>query len=93
MESQPITYQGANPISAALAWQALALIHGSLERVALDGDDRNSVGLLQSFSDGRLSRSDVIVENTLLQERRLATNPREVTEDLRDVLLEVEWRE
>lgn len=54
---------------------------------------RDSLGLPQSFADVGLFRSDVdvIVENTLYQERRLETNPRAVTEDLRDTLLDIEW--
>jgi alcohol dehydrogenase class IV len=182
VEPRPITYQGANPISRALAWRALELIHGSLERAVFDGDDREarramslgshlagtafslsglgavhalastlggitgrphgaclaasmqtglrynrpvrreeygaiarrlgvadrastapaafvsecdrlreSIGLPGSPAAFDLGPEDVdtVVENTLLQERRLVTNPREVTEDLRDVLLDV----
>ena len=33
-----ITYQGANPLSRSLANRALALVHGSLERVVASGD-------------------------------------------------------
>lgn len=56
---------------------------------------RDSLGLLASFADVGLTSSDVdvIIENTLYQERRLATNPRAVTEDLREALLDVEWNE
>jgi alcohol dehydrogenase class IV len=45
---------------------------------------RDSLGLPASFGDVGLDRSDTddIVENTLVQERRLVTNPRTVTEDL-----------
>lgn len=182
VDPRPITYQGANPISRALAWRALGSIHGSLERAVFDGGDREarramslgshlagtafsvsglgavhalastlggltdrphgaclaasirtglrynrpvrreeygaiarrlgvadrastapeafvaecdrlreSIGLPGSLAAFDLGPEDVdtVVENTLLQERRLATNPREVTEDLRDALLDV----
>jgi alcohol dehydrogenase class IV len=51
---------------------------------------RDSIGLPGSFDAVGLDRSDVdtIVENTLVQDRRLATNPRTVTEDLRGFLLD-----
>ena len=51
---------------------------------------RDSVGLPSSFAEFDLSRDDVdaMVENTLVQERRLVTNPREVTDDVRTVLLD-----
>ncbi|MFB6311416.1 MAG: iron-containing alcohol dehydrogenase [Salinirussus sp.] len=176
VEPRPITYQGANPISRSLAWRALQLVHGSLERAVFDGDDRearramslgshlagtafsasglgavhalastvggltdrphgeclaaslraglefnrpvrgehyaaiarglgvgetadellaeserlrDALGLPDSFAAVGLSADDVdaMVENTLVQERRLATNPRTVTEDLRQFLL------
>lgn len=185
VDPRPITYQGANPISRSLAWRALRLVHGSLERAVFDGDDRearralslgshlagaafsasglgavhalastlggmtgrphgeclaaavragltynlpvrreayravvraldadgdpgggpapealvaecerlrDSIGLPGSFGALGVTASDVdrVVENTLVQERRLATNPRTVTEDLRDHLLAVE---
>lgn len=53
---------------------------------------RDSIGLPGSFAAVGLGASDVdaIVENTLLQERRLATNPRAVTEELRAFLLSEE---
>jgi len=35
-----ITYQGANPVTRPLSQQALSLVHGSLERATMDGDDR-----------------------------------------------------
>jgi alcohol dehydrogenase class IV len=35
-----ITYQGANPVTRPLSRQALALVHDSLERATMDGDDR-----------------------------------------------------
>lgn len=178
VESRPITYQGANPVSRALAWRALTLIHGSLERAVFDGRNRDArralslgshlagmafsvsglgavhalastlggltdrphgaclgasirpglyynfpvrreqyatvadalgvggadplslieecdrlreaIGLPGSFTEFDLGDEDVdtLVENTLLQERRLATNPREVTDDLREVLVD-----
>jgi alcohol dehydrogenase class IV len=49
---------------------------------------RDSLGLPESFAAFGLDRSDAetIVEKTLVQERRLATNPREVTDDLRAVV-------
>lgn len=179
VDPRPITYQGANPISRALAWRALTLVHGSLERAVFDGRNRDAqramslgshlagmafsasglgavhalastlggltdrphgaclaasirpglyynlpvrreqyaaiagalgvgtdplslleecdrlreaIGLPGSFTEFDLSEEDVdaIVENTLLQERRLATNPREVTADLREVLVDPE---
>ena len=45
---------------------------------------RDSLGLPSSFADVGLDRSDTdaIVENTLVQERRLGTNPRSVAGDL-----------
>jgi alcohol dehydrogenase class IV len=45
---------------------------------------RDSLGLPSSFADVGLDRgdTDAIVENTLVQERRLVTNPRSVTGDL-----------
>jgi alcohol dehydrogenase class IV len=188
VEPRPITYQGANPVSRSLAWRALGLVHGSLERAVFDGDDRaarravslgshlagaafsasglgavhalastlggmtgrphgeclaasirsgltynlpvrreqyravaeglevaaggahgpeqaapealiaecerlrDSIGLPGSFAALGVDRSDVdaVVENTLVQERRLVTNPRDVTDDLRAHLLAVE---
>lgn len=185
VEQRPITYQGANPVSRSLAWRALGLVHGSLERTVFDGDDRearramslgshlagmafsasglgavhalastlggladrphgeclaasvraglgynlpvrrreyaavahalgaggdspddtdpealiaecarlrDSLGLPGSFAEFGLDSDDVdtIVENTLVQERRLATNPREVTDDLGAFLLDAE---
>lgn len=182
VDPRPITYQGANPVSRSLAWRALTLVHGSLERAVFDGDDRearrsmslgshlagmafsasglgavhalastvgglrdrphgeclavsigpglrynlpvrreaysavacglgvgaepiestppealvaecerlrDSIGLPGSFAAVGLDADDVdaIVENTLVQERRLATNPRAVTEDLGAFLL------
>ncbi|WP_435181044.1 iron-containing alcohol dehydrogenase [Halorussus sp. AFM4] len=47
---------------------------------------RDSVGLPGSFADLGLGPDDAdeIVENTLLQERRIKTNPRDVGEDLRE---------
>ncbi len=184
VEPRPITYQGANPVSRSLAWRALTLVHGSLERAVFDGDDRDarramslgshlagtafsasglgavhalastlggmrdrphgeclaasvragltynlpvrraayadvarglgvveaqddpaealigecerlrdSLGLPDSFAafDVTANEVDTVVENTLVQERRLATNPREVTEDLGEFLLETEF--
>jgi alcohol dehydrogenase class IV len=35
-----ITYQGANPVTRPLSRQAPGLVHGSLERATMDGDDR-----------------------------------------------------
>ena len=35
-----ITYQGANPVTRPLSRQALSLVHGSVERATMDGDDR-----------------------------------------------------
>ena len=54
---------------------------------------RESIGLPGSFSEFGLSSSDIdtIVENTLIQERRLGSNPRVVTDDLREELLEIEF--
>lgn len=181
VEERPITYQGANPVSRALASRALGLVHGSLERAVFDGDDlearramslgshlagtafsasglgavhalastvggltgrphgeclavsirpgleynlpvrreayatvarglgltdaadpeagagalvaecvrlAEAVGLPVTFGAVGLGRGDgdEMVENTLVQERRLATNPRRVTEDLGDHL-------
>jgi alcohol dehydrogenase class IV len=185
VDPRPITYQGANPISRSLAWRALTLVHGSLERAVFDGDDhdarramslgshlagtafsasglgavhalastiggmrdrphgeclaasiragltynlpvrreayadvarglgvvdahdaapadaliaecerlRDSVGLPDSFAAFDVTADDVdtVVENTLVQERRLATNPREVTDDLGEFLLATEF--
>lgn len=47
---------------------------------------RASIGLSGSFTELGLGESDIdaIVENTLVQKRRLATNPRRVTEDIRE---------
>jgi len=176
VDERPITYQGANPVSRALAWRALRLVHASLERATFDGDDRAarramslgshlagaafslsglgavhalastfggmtgrphgaclaaairpgleynlpvrrdqyravaaglgleasaaalvaecdrlraSLGLPGGYADLGLSAADAdrMVENTLVQERRLVTNPRTVTEDVRAVLL------
>jgi alcohol dehydrogenase len=42
IEPRPITYQGANPASRALAREALSQIHGSLERATFDGADREA---------------------------------------------------
>lgn len=39
---RPITYQGANPVSRPLSERALSLVHGSLERVIENGDDRDA---------------------------------------------------
>jgi len=49
---------------------------------------RESIGLPGSFRELGLDESDLddIVENTLVQKRRLATNPRQVTEDVRDAV-------
>ncbi|MFB6122661.1 MAG: iron-containing alcohol dehydrogenase [Haloferacaceae archaeon] len=49
---------------------------------------RDSVGLPSSFAALGLSveDTDAIVENTLVQERRLKTNPRDVTDDVADVI-------
>jgi len=188
VDERPITYQGANPVSRALAWRALRLVHGNLERAVFDGDDREarravslgshlagvafsasglgavhalastlggladrphgeclgaairaglgynlpvrreaygtvahglgvggdspaatppealvaecerlraSIGLPGSFAEFGLDAGDVdeIVENTLVQERRLATNPRAVTEELGAFLLAEELEE
>jgi alcohol dehydrogenase class IV len=51
---------------------------------------RDSIGLPGSLEAFGLDRSDVdtIVENTLVQDRRLATNPRTVTDDFRSFLLD-----
>jgi alcohol dehydrogenase class IV len=46
VDDRPITYQGANPVSRALATQALELIHGSLERAVGDGGDREARRML-----------------------------------------------
>jgi alcohol dehydrogenase class IV len=179
---RPITYQGANPVSRQLSWQALVLVYGALEQATYDGTDRaarrelslgahlagvafsnaglgtvhalastiggmtdrphgeclaisfragltynmpvcrptyaqiaralnvaaaddsdavaaqalvdegdrlrSTLGLPGSFADVGLDPDDIdtLVEKTLLQERRLKTNPRRVTEDLRDIL-------
>lgn len=180
VDPRPITYQGANPVSRSLAWRALELVHGSLERAVFDGEDhdarramslgshlagtafsasglgavhalastlggmrdrphgeclaasiqagleynrpvrheayagvarglgvgegadallaeckrlRDSIGLPDSFAAFDVTAEDVdtVVENTLVQERRLATNPREVTDDLGEFLLETEF--
>jgi alcohol dehydrogenase class IV len=180
VEPRPITYQGANPVSRSLAWRALALVHGSLERAVFDGGDRSArramslgahlagtafsasglgavhalastlggmrdrphgeclaasirAGLTYNLPVRRAAYADVarglgvgddadallaecerlrdavdlpnafaafdvtaddvdtVVENTLVQERRLATNPREVTDDLREFLLATEF--
>jgi len=51
---------------------------------------REAIGLPGSFEEVGLDRMDTdrIVENTLIQERRLATNPRAVSEpDLREAVL------
>ena len=177
VDPRPITYQGANPVSRALAWRALTLVHGSLEAAVFDGRNRDArramslgshlagtafsvsglgavhalastlggltdrphgeclaasirpglyynlpvrreqyaavagalgvgseplalleecdrlraaVGLPGSFMELDLPKNavDTIVENTLLQERRLATNPREVIDDLGEVLVD-----
>ncbi|UPV76731.1 iron-containing alcohol dehydrogenase (plasmid) [Halorussus limi] len=47
---------------------------------------RDAVGLPESLADLGLGPddADVIVENTLIQERRIKTNPRDVGEDLRE---------
>lgn len=168
-----ITYQGANPLSRPLSRRALALVHGSLERAALGGADRearrgmslgshlaglafsnaglgavhalasavggmvdrphgdclaaaiepglrynlpvrreayaaaasdlgvgesaealidecarlrDALGLPDSFAAVGVDDRDELVERTLVQERRLATNPRDVTEDLREAV-------
>ncbi|MFB6303523.1 MAG: iron-containing alcohol dehydrogenase [Haloferacaceae archaeon] len=51
---------------------------------------RDALGLPDSVAAFGLDRSDAddVVERTLVQERRLVTNPREVTEDLRSVVVE-----
>jgi len=51
---------------------------------------RDSVGLPSSIAEFGLDASDAdrLVEATLVQERRLLTNPREITGDLRGVLVE-----
>lgn len=187
VDERPITYQGANPLSRILAWRALRLVHGSLERVVFDGTDRDarramslgshlagvafsasglgavhalastlggmtdrphgeclaacvragllynlpvrrdeysalavglgasdgsatstapelliaecerlrdSIGLPESFEAVGVTKTDVdtVVENTLVQQRRLVTNPRTVNEDLRAFLLAEEFR-
>ncbi|WP_425604332.1 hypothetical protein [Natrinema gelatinilyticum] len=43
--------------------------------------------------DRSVADVDDIVTNTLVQDRRLATNPREVGEDIRDVIVDVEFPE
>ncbi|THE64119.1 iron-containing alcohol dehydrogenase [Salinadaptatus halalkaliphilus] len=187
VESRPITYQGANPASRALAREALLQVHDSLERATFDGDDRDAreamsvgshlagtafsisgLGIVHAIAStlggltndphgaclaasieagltynlpvrraeyadvartlevvdagasdreaataliaecGRLRTSlnlptgmaalglgpedvDTIVENTLIQERRLPTNPRAAGEDLGEHLLEIEF--
>ncbi|WP_458189010.1 iron-containing alcohol dehydrogenase family protein [Haladaptatus sp. NG-WS-4] len=50
------------------------------------GRIRDAVGLPESFADLGLDPDDAdeIVENTLIQERRLKTNPRPVDEDIRE---------
>jgi alcohol dehydrogenase class IV len=51
---------------------------------------REAIGLPGSFAAVGCDRSDTdqVVENTLIQERRLATNPRKVSEaDLREAVL------
>ncbi|WP_459878369.1 iron-containing alcohol dehydrogenase family protein [Halorubrum gandharaense] len=183
VDERPITYQGANPVSRALSARALRLVHGSLERAVVNGDDRearrrlslgshlagaafslsglgavhalassvggmvdrphgaclavslepglrynlpargeeyaavarwlgistaehdaaaaadlidecvrlrDSVGLPASMEAFGLGPDDIdaLVENTLVQERRLVTNPRDVRADLREVLAE-----
>lgn len=40
VDPRPITYQGANPASRALAREALSQVHGALERATFDGSDR-----------------------------------------------------
>ncbi|WP_227356470.1 iron-containing alcohol dehydrogenase family protein [Haladaptatus salinisoli] len=42
VDPRPISYQGANPISRPLSRRALESVHGSFERVAVDGDDREA---------------------------------------------------
>lgn len=181
VENRSIIYQGANPISRALAQQALHLIHGGLERAVFDPADyearrmmslgshlagtafsasglgavhalastiggltsrphgeclaasvraglsynlpvrreeyadiatrldisnaeipseaaaalieecerlARTIGLPDSFEaiDLSITDLDAMVENTLVQERRVKTNPRTVTEDLEDHL-------
>lgn len=175
VEDRPITYQGANPVSRAVAGRAFDLVHGSLERAVYDGDDhearrgmslgshlaalahsnsglgvihalassvggitgrphgeclaasletglrynlpvrrteyarlarrigvgdtaealvdelrrvRDGIGLPSAFSELGLERSDAdaLVEATLVQERRLKTNPRAVTADIGDAI-------
>lgn len=189
VDPRPITYQGANPASRALAREALSQVHGALERATFDGGDRDarramsvgshlagaafsisglgivhalastlggltdaphgaclaasieagltynlpvrgeeyagvarslgvadgaetqreaaralvrecdrlreSLGLPTSMTDLGLDGSDVdeIVENTLAQERRLPTNPRQADRGLREHLLSVEFDE
>jgi alcohol dehydrogenase class IV len=74
---------------------ALDLIGGTAtdESVAWALVDRladlaGSLGLPDSFGGVGLGPEDLdaMVENTLLQERRLTTNPRTVTEDIRETL-------
>ncbi|MFB6167526.1 MAG: iron-containing alcohol dehydrogenase [Haloferacaceae archaeon] len=40
ISERAITYQGANPVTRPLSRRALSLVHGSLERATMDGDDR-----------------------------------------------------
>ena len=56
---------------------------------------RESIGLPGSFSEFGLLSADIdtIIENTLIQKRRLGSNPRVVTEDLGEELLEIEFRD
>lgn len=69
------------PANASDATAAQALVdEGNRLRVTL--------GLPGSFADVGLGPDDLdaMVENTLLQERRLITNPRQVTDDVCGVL-------
>jgi len=75
--------------------RTLALVGGtatdeSAAWALVDGlaDLAGSLGLPDSFGGVGLGPEDLdaIVENTLLQERRLTTNPRTVTEDIRETL-------
>lgn len=183
VDSRPIIYQGANPVSRSIASRALELVYGSLENAVADGGNRearrelslgshlagaafsisglgavhalastvgglrnrphgeclavslepglrynlparraeyaavarwlgvssadrdavaadalvdecarvrDSIGLPGSLETFGFGPEDVetLVENTLVQERRLATNPRDVTGDLESVLTE-----